>query len=207
LRALRPLRSNRCDESVHEARKRAATKSSKPRRLATMRRGLPGHAFAETGLALDACTPHELSCRTRSGIHPGALKWIPGQARDDSRSRQPPLPVFGDEMIVDQVWVVRAHAVEFSRLAGAQSFFRVQAPDAFQQSLAAQNFVATRYAAAKVMRHVEQGAVAVRDLTVESQQLRRDITGLSGGLDAGEQFHRPLGPDAPVPQQTALDPD
>ena len=55
LRALRPLRSNRCGESVHDARKRAATKSSKPRRLATMRRGLPGHAFAETLLALNAC--------------------------------------------------------------------------------------------------------------------------------------------------------
>src|SRR6187551_124077 len=52
----RALRSNSCDESVHEAL-RAATKSSKPRRLATMHRGLPEHAFAETVLALNACTP------------------------------------------------------------------------------------------------------------------------------------------------------
>ena len=57
LRALRPLRSNRRDESVHEARKRAATKSSKPRRLATMRRGLPGHDFVATWLVFVAGTP------------------------------------------------------------------------------------------------------------------------------------------------------
>ncbi len=47
LRALRPLRSNRYDESDHEAL-RAATKPSKHRRLATMRHGPPNPAFAET---------------------------------------------------------------------------------------------------------------------------------------------------------------
>ena len=71
LRALRPLRSNRCDESVHEARKRAATKSSNPRRLATMRRGLPGHDFAETLLVFDGCTPTLLARGRRypAGAH------------------------------------------------------------------------------------------------------------------------------------------
>ena len=57
---LRPLRSNRCDESVDEAL-RAATKSSKPRRLATMRRGLPGHDFAETWLVLVVGAPTMLA--------------------------------------------------------------------------------------------------------------------------------------------------
>ena len=64
LRAQRPLRSDSCDKSVYEARKRAATKSSKPRRLAKMRRGLPGHDFAETWLALDGRkTAHHVSSR------------------------------------------------------------------------------------------------------------------------------------------------
>jgi hypothetical protein len=57
----RALRSNSCDESEHEARKRAATKSSKPRRLATMRRGLPGHAFAADMVGARRLHAHHVS--------------------------------------------------------------------------------------------------------------------------------------------------
>ena len=79
-----------------------------------------------------------------------------------------------DERAVVQVRVRRQDAIEFGRLARAQGLGRVQAFDAFQQSLAAQHFVATGDAACEAVGHVEHRSIAVGDLRVQREPRGRD---------------------------------
>jgi hypothetical protein len=80
--------------------------------------------------------------------------------------------VLGYKIVIGQVWVSLADSGDFFGLSWAQGLVRVEAPDAFEQALTAQDFVATGNATGKVMGHIEQGAVAIGDLRIEGQQLR-----------------------------------
>ena len=90
-------------------------------------------------------------------------------------------------------------------LAGGEALLRIEAPDAFEQALAAQHLVAAGDAAVKIVRHVEKSTVAVGYLGVEREQFGADRAGRDRRLDAREQFHRGFGPHAPVAEQPALD--
>ena len=97
------------------------------------------------------------------------------------------------------------HAGEFIGLARAQSLVWVQAPDALQQPLAAQHFMAAGNAALKVMRHVKQCAIAVGHLAVQRQQFGRYLPACNRLVCAREQLHGALRPHTPVAQQATLD--
>ena len=107
----------------------------------------------------------ELRERTSGAAVIGALF---GRAR---RSVEPALQVLGDEGVVGQVGVLAADAVDLLALPRAQPLVRIEAPDAFEQALAAQHLVAAGDAAAEVVGDVEEGAVAVGDAAVEREQL------------------------------------
>ena len=62
------------------------------------------------------------------------------------------------------------HAVDLVPLALAEALGRVQAPDAFEQALAAQHLVAAGDAAMEIVGDVEEGRVAIRHPRVERQQ-------------------------------------
>ena len=74
-----------------------------------------------------------------------------------------------------------------SRLARAQPFVRIEAPDAFEQALPAQHLVAAGDAAVEVVGDVEEGAVAVGDAAVEREQLAIDEPPASGAAAAALQ--------------------
>ena len=103
--------------------------------------------------------------------------------------------------------MLAADAVDLLALARAQALVRIEAPDAFEQALAAQHLVAAGDAAAEVVGDVEEGAVAVGDAAVEREQLALDRAARLGarqrGLAALEQLDRALRPDRPVAEQAA----
>ena len=89
---------------------------------------------------------------------------------------------------------------------GLRASCRVQAPDAFQQTLAAQHFVATGDAARETVGHVEQRSIAVGDLRVEREPAAGQLDASPKRLDAFEHIAGALGLDAPMPEQAAVDP-
>src|SRR5450755_1074778 len=57
----------------------------------------------------------------------------------DRRSAEPEIETSGDEGVVAEVGVDAQHPIDLLGLAGAQALLRVEAPDAFEQALAAQH--------------------------------------------------------------------
>ena len=74
------------------------------------------------------------------------------------------------EWIIGQVWVGLRNASDFVSLAGAELFIFVEAPDALQQALAAEDFVDAGDAAAEVVFGVEDRGIHVRHLVSHLQQ-------------------------------------
>jgi len=69
-----------------------------------------------------------------------------------------------DEGIVIQVRIRGADAINLRHLACTERFMLVEAPKAFEEALAAEDFVEAGDAAVKRVRGVEKGGVAVGDL-------------------------------------------
>ena len=65
-------------------------------------------------------------------------------------------------------------ALDVLSLPRAEPFRRVQAPDALKQTLPPQHLVQARDAAGKAVRRVEEGCIAVGDLSPAPQQFGRD---------------------------------
>src|SRR5215469_13196718 len=87
--------------------------------------------------------------------------------------RQPALQIRAHEGIVVEVRIGCADAVDLLALSRSQRLARVETPDAFEQSLAAQDFVATGDHAVEVVGRVEDRRVAVGHLRVERQEFSR----------------------------------
>ncbi len=121
------------------------------------------------------------------------------------RSRQPALPVRAHEGVVVEMRVGGADPVDLFLLARSQGLVRVEAPDAREKPLPAQDLVAAGDDAVEVIRDVEDRRVAVGDLRVERQEIGRHVVGGVGGLDTLEQRDRLLDPHAPMSEQAALD--
>lgn len=115
------------------------------------------------------------------------------------RSPQPLIAVLRDEIVVVQMRTGRVNAVDLLKLARTERFVLVEAPDAFEQALAAQDFVQTGDAAAETVRRVEERRVAVGDLDAEAQQFRCGVS-VAAFL---QQFDRALRPHGPMTEQTA----
>ena len=120
---------------------------------------------------------------------------------------QPALQVLGDEFVVGEVGVGGADAVDLFRLARAQRLVRIEAPDPFQQALAPQDFVAAGDAAPEPVGDVEDRAVAVGDAGIERQKVLVNGAAVDRRADPLQQFDGAPGPDAPVAEQPAADPD
>jgi hypothetical protein len=86
-------------------------------------------------------------------------------------SGQPPIEVLSDKFIITQVPIIAADAVDFHRLAGAERFVGIEAPDAFKQSLATEDFMDSGDTAMEIVGGVEQGRVGVGDLIAKPQQI------------------------------------
>ena len=121
-------------------------------------------------------------------------------------SSQPALAVCAHELIVGEMRIGRTHAVDRFPLTWAQAFVRIKAPDAGQQPLPAQNFMTAGDDAMKVVGGVEHGGVGVGDLGIERQQRGRNVVCGDRSVNAIKEFDGFLDPDAPVPEQAALDP-
>ena len=112
----------------------------------------------------------------------------------------------GDEGIVVQVRVGGIDAVNLLALARAEAFPRVEAPDAFKQSLPPQHLVQAGDAAGEAVGRVEEGRVAVGDFNRAPQQFGGDrAAALNGAMTFAQEFHGLARPDRPVPQQPAHD--
>jgi hypothetical protein len=65
------------------------------------------------------------------------------------------------ELVVLQVRVCPAHAVDLVHLSWRQVLVRVETPAAFEESLAAKNFVQSGDAAREVVPRVEHGRIRI----------------------------------------------
>jgi hypothetical protein len=107
----------------------------------------------------------------------------------------------GDEVVVMEMRIGAIDAVNLSELVGAQRFVFIEAPDTFEQALAAQDFMQTGDAASVAVRGIEEGGVAIGDFDAKSQQVRGGI----GVAAAFEQSNRTFCPHRPMTEQTADD--
>src|SRR4051794_32452796 len=74
---------------------------------------------------------------------------------------QPSVAMLGDEGVVVEMGIGMIHTVDLGELAGAEGFVWVQAPDAFEQALSAQNFMQSGDAAFEAIGSIEEGSVGV----------------------------------------------
>ena len=74
---------------------------------------------------------------------------------------QPLVPVRGDKGVVIQVRVGGADAVNLLSLAGAETFARVETPQALEQCLPPQHLMQAGDAAGELIGRVKEGRVAI----------------------------------------------
>ena len=115
-----------------------------------------------------------------------------------------------DEGVVVEVGVGGVDAGNFFGLAGAEGFVGIETPDAFEESLAAEDLVEAGDAAGKMIGCVEEGSVGVGDFDAFAKEFWRNAdTGLYYGVTFGEQFSCAASPDGPMaeeaPNDAALD--
>jgi len=77
--------------------------------------------------------------------------------------------MFPHKIVVLQMRIGGADAIDFVGLAGRKIFVGIEAPAAFEQTLAAQNFVDAGDAAMKMMRWIEERGVGIGDLLGERE--------------------------------------
>ena len=116
-------------------------------------------------------------------------------------SSQPFIAMLGDEGIIAEMRIRGADAINLRKLAGAERLVFIEAPDAFEQALAAEDFVEAGDAAGETVRGVEEGGIAVGDFVRESEHFRRNRFALA----LGEQFDGFLRPHGPVAEQSSDD--
>ena len=93
---------------------------------------------------------------------------------DSDSTPQPLVEVFANEVVVVQMRIGAIDAVDLFRLARAERFVGIEAPDAFEESLAAENFVEAGDAARKMIGGVEKGGVGVGDFDALAEKGRRN---------------------------------
>ena len=92
-------------------------------------------------------------------------------------------------------------AVDLFELAGAESFVGIEAPDACQKSLPAEDFVKTGDATVELVGGVEEGGIGIGDGDGSREMFRADC----GRFQFRLQFNGAAGPHRPVAEEPALD--
>jgi len=107
--------------------------------------------------------------------------------------------VLADEVVVVEMRIRGMDAGDFVALAWAERLVGIEAPNTFEQALAAKNLVQARDAAGEIIGCVEQGCVGIRDFdTFAKKFLRNGEAGLRGGVTLIEQFDCAASPNRPV---------
>src|SRR5262249_61154931 len=107
----------------------------------------------------------------------GVSKHLPAAAEKSAmcrrifvNSEKPALQIRAHEGIVVEMRIGRADPVDLLLMPGSQRLARVETPDAFEQALAAQDFVAAGDPAMEVVGRVKDRLGAVRHLVGERQE-------------------------------------
>ena len=77
--------------------------------------------------------------------------------------------MFGHEVVIAQMRVGGAYTVDLRKLAWAERFVLVETPEAFEQALAAQDFVQTGDATSEAVGRIEEGGIAIGYFEAETQ--------------------------------------
>ena len=121
-----------------------------------------------------------------------------------AQSGQPALQIRAHEGVIVEVRIGGADAVDLLLLSGAERLARIEAPDAFEQPLPAQDLVAAGDHAVEIVGGVEDRRVAVGGLRVQRQQVGRYFLLGNRGVNALEELDRALDPHAPMAEQPPL---
>src|SRR5262249_16352184 len=121
-------------------------------------------------------------------------------------SSEPAVAVGAHEIVVGEMRVGGAHAVDRGLLARPEAFVWIEAPDAGEQALSAQDFITAGDDTVKIVGGGEYGRVGVGDLRIEREQVGRNAIRSNRSVNAIKEFDGFLDPDTPVPQEAALDP-
>src|SRR5690242_18236394 len=113
-------------------------------------------------------------------------------------SGQPALQIGANKIIIVEVRIGGADAVDLLALSGPQRLLRVETPDTFEQSLPAQDLVAAGDHAVETVGRVEDCRVAVGDLRIERHKLGGNFVGGNRSVNALQEFDRALDPYAPM---------
>src|SRR6185437_12880029 len=96
-------------------------------------------------------------------------RWTRARLIELVNSSEPARAILRNKRIIREISVFAANPVDLVTLPGTEPFIRVQAPDAFQQSLAAKNLVTACDTATKSIGDIEKSRVAVRDPRIERE--------------------------------------
>ena len=119
---------------------------------------------------------------------------------------KPLIASFADEIVIVQMRVCIVNPVDLLSLPWTKGLIGIQAPDAFQQPLASQDFMQAGDAACKVMRRVVESRVAIGDLATPLNEAFRNVHLIaSRGVTLLQQLRGTSRPHSPVTEQTAHD--
>jgi hypothetical protein len=124
-----------------------------------------------------------------------------------ANSGKPARAILRNKRIIREIRVFAANPVDLVTLPGTEPFIGVQAPNAFQQSLATKDLVTARNTAAKSIGDIEKGRVAVRDPRIEREQILWQRSASQRSLNAFQNRYGAFGPHRPVTEQPAAEPD
>ena len=109
-----------------------------------------------------------------------------------------------DEVVISQMRIGAADAVDLLVLAVPERLVRIEAPCPFQQALAAQDFVDAGNATGETIGGVEERGIRVGQFHIATQHFRGNrIAGLDDATALGVEFDGPLRPDRPMAEQAA----
>jgi hypothetical protein len=116
---------------------------------------------------------------------------------------QPPIKVIRDERIIGKIGMLATDAIDLRRLTRAQPFVGIEAPDSFQQALAAKDLVAASDAPSEVVHCIEKRTVAIGHATIECKEIGIDTTCRGRFFATFEDRNSSASPNRPMPEEAA----
>ena len=140
----------------------------------------------------------------RARFHPRRFPELGAPGSAPSYIGKPTVFVFLDELVVIPAPVGRRHAVDLLGLPGEQRLFWIEAPGAFDQSLAPKHLQDSRDAAPEAVGGVEERSVRVGHFDRRGQESLRDrIAPTSDRMDLVEKLDGALCPNRPMAEEPA----
>lgn len=75
--------------------------------------------------------------------------------------------MLSDEGVVVELGIIAVNTIDLFLLTSAETFRWIQTPNAFEQTLAMEDFVQAGDAAVEIICRVEEGGIAIRDCDSE----------------------------------------